>query len=525
MARLHAPENLQINYRPSARQYEVWKALQPECPYCGGEIIQEEYGTDMNGNPMYKPRCSKCGEYDIPELILCGGAAGGGKSHLMSAWLISSCIRFPNIRMAVARKTLKMLKESTVITMKNLMREWGLVEDEHYHINNLEGHITYWNGSRIIFLEMSDDNTGAYDRFGSIELSGVAIDEISEISQRAVEILFSRIRYALDRSFKVPKMVCSCNPCLGWVRSRFVQDDDGNPVKCAMYERFIPFSVWDNPNPSFRATYIAALNKLKSEKDRQRLLFGNWSWVDSNEAAAYWKFDGATHLVDSLREKAYDPLKPLILSFDFNVAPYMSCLVAQIDYDKKNLYILEEILGKPEQKENNTPNFAEKIRNKYLSSGHMGGLVITGDTAGLQRSTQTADGTNNYTILLNVLSHPILRPTKRLLNKQPSQITRLEFINSIFDNHYDGWTIQIDMRCRKFTEDLIYQKKNSDGTKSKAKVMDPKLGVKYEKYGHLSDCFDMMVCTFLTSSWKKFQNKESTITTVHNTTVYQAFDY
>lgn len=62
-----------------------------------------------------------------------------------------------------------------------------------------------------------------------------------------------------------------------------------------------------------------------------------------------------------------------------------------------------------------------KIRNKYLSSGHMGGIVITGDTAGLQRSTQTADGTNNYTILLNVLNHPILRPTKRLLNKQPSQ--------------------------------------------------------------------------------------------------------
>ena len=37
----------------------------------------------------------------------------GGKSYLASVWLVSSCIRFSDIRAIVARKTLKSLKEST----------------------------------------------------------------------------------------------------------------------------------------------------------------------------------------------------------------------------------------------------------------------------------------------------------------------------------------------------------------------------------------------------------------------------
>ena len=78
------------------------------------------------------------------------------------------------------------------------------------------------------------------------------------------------------------------------------------------------------------------------------------------------------------------------------------------------------------------------------------------------------------------------------------------------------------MRCRRFTEDLIYQKKNEDGTKSKAKVQDPKLGVKYEKYGHLSDCFDYFMCKFLSESWGNFQSKSSGVTTTVGP-IYGAF--
>ena len=55
-----------------------------------------------------------------------GGAAGGGKSYIGSVWLVSSCIRFENIRAVVARKTLKSLKESTWNTIKSILKDWGL---------------------------------------------------------------------------------------------------------------------------------------------------------------------------------------------------------------------------------------------------------------------------------------------------------------------------------------------------------------------------------------------------------------
>ena len=55
----------------------------------------------------------------------------------------------------------------------------------------------------------------------------------------------------------------------------------------------------------------------------------------------------------------YDLTRLLIAVWDFNVVPQMSVLMAQVNYDKKRIYILEEILGEPE---NNRLNDASKLR-------------------------------------------------------------------------------------------------------------------------------------------------------------------
>lgn len=384
----------------------------------------------------------------------------------------------------------------------------------------------FWNGSVIYLKELDttliDPN---FERLGSTELTAAFVDEVSEISEKAIEVLMSRCRWKVAEYLGYPRVLLTTNPCATWVRSRFVQDDDGNPVILRDTDAFVRFSVYDNPCKEFVQIYENNLRNITNEATKQRLLYGNWDFIDSNEAAAYWNFKGEVHLVDNLREKVYNPLNPLVLSFDFNVVPYMSCLVLQFDYTNKRVYVLEEILGKPEDKENNTPAFARKISQKYLNEKHVGGLVVTGDPAGLARSTQTEEGVNNYTILLQHL-HRSLRARKTLLSKQPSQISRLDFANLLL-NGYNGWTVSIDMRCRKFTEDLIYQKKNEDGTKSKAKVNDPKLGVKYERYGHLSDCFDYTICRFLSSDYAKFTTDSGSCPriTTYSGSVYGTFDY
>lgn len=525
---LQSPRDLTIDFAPSPKQYELWKLLQPNyCPHCGGEIELKLTSYDMKGMPVHSPECKVCHSRHLPQIILGGGAGGGGKSYVGSCWIIINCLRFPDARAVVARKTLKALKGSTFNTIKLVLRTWGLEQDVHYKINNLEGVVTFYNGSTISLIELEDlPSDPEFERLGSNEWGFGFVDECSQVSEKAVEVLFSRLRWNTAETFVYPRLLLTTNPCMNWVRSRFVQDEEGNPAKLAPHDAYVPFTVFDNPNKQFVATYRASLDKISDATTRNRILYGNWDFIETNNAAAYWNFNGDIHLVDGLKEKVYNPMKPVVVSFDFNVAPFMSSISVQVDYDAKNFYVLDETLGTPKDKENNTPKLAEKISKKYLAEQHLGGLIITGDPAGLARSTQTEEGVNNYTIIEKKI-HRMLRAKRKLLSKQPPQATRLEFINALF-NGLGGWNIYIDMRCRRLTEDLIYQKKNSDGTKNKAKYTDPKLGVKCERYGHLSDCLDYAICLLLNDDWGRFQNKGDapTITTASSDMpVYNIFEY
>lgn len=446
-------------------------------------------------------------------------------SYNGSVWIVSSCLRFENIRAVVGRKTLKSLKESTWNTIRMIVKKWGLVEDVHYRVNNIEGTLTFWNDSVIIMKELADiPSDPNFERFGSSEYTIGFIDEVSEISQRAVEVLFSRLRWRTHETFMVSKLLLTTNPTTNWVRSRFVQDENGDKVTLREGEFYVPFSVFDNPDIGFRQTYEAALNKISDQATKERLLYGNWDFVEANDMAIYGKFDGAKHLITGLKERVYDPTKPLIAVWDFNVAPQMSLLLAQIDYDNKKVYILEEMLGKPKDKENNTPALARRLQQKLYREKHIGGVDITGDPSGLQRSTATEDGVNNYTVILDTLGKGILRPKLKLLKKQPVQVTRCEFVNEVFAG-YNGWTIEIDLKCRKLTEDMIYQLKNEDGTKAKHKVTDPKTGVKFEKYGHLSDCLDYLLCYYLRDAWYKFKSGDGNSSVVTTAVIQEGFNY
>lgn len=527
MARLERPRGLTINFKPSERQLELWNVLQPNrCDKCGHKLVLKPNGFDKNGHQVYIPTCSNCGNTDIPEQILGGGSAGGGKSFIGCCWLTLSCMQFEGIRMVVARKVRKTLLETTWNTLKDVLRLWGLKQDVHYHINNLVYTITFWNGSEILAMDLTPSpGDPDFNSLGSLEITGGFIDEVSEVSEKAVEVLASRIRYKVSETFVVGKLFMSTNPCLTWVRSTFVMTDDGDPVTLPKGYRYIPFSLFDNPNEQFRAIYYNKLIKLRNKADRDRLLYGNWLFTTSNKMAAYWNFDGDKHLVQNLKESAYDPMKPLILSFDFNVNPYMSCLPMQIDFSEKVINVFPEYVGYPKDKRNNTPAFTRWIALQLVGEGHIGGVLLTGDPAGLARSTQTEEGVNNFTIANKNLTNAVLKPKIQLLSKQPAMITRLEFMNELLSGFQD-WQIRIDARCHRLTEDMVYQKKNPDGTKEKKKVLNDN-GDRVERYGHFSDCFDYAMIYYLNKEYSTYKTASTDIVTTIDMgdTVYGDFDY
>lgn len=446
-------------------------------------------------------------------------------SFLGCCWLVYSCMQFPGIRMVVARKVRKTLLETTWLTLKDVLMKWGLKEDVNYHINSQVYTVTFWNGSTITAMDLTPmPSDPDFNSLGSLEITGAFVDEVSEVSEKAIEVLASRIRYKIEDTFIVGKIFMSTNPCLTWVRSTFVMDENGDPVVLPKGYRYIPFSLFDNPNEKFRAIYFNKLSKIRDKATRDRLLYGNWWFVEANKMAAYWNFDGNKHLRQGLFESVYNPMKPLILSFDFNVSPYMTCLPMQFDYESKIVYIFPEFIGRAKDKLNNTPAFTRYIARQLVEKwGHIGGVLVTGDPAGAARSTQTEEGVNNFTIAIKNFNNNNLRSKLQLLSKQPAQTTRLEFVNELF-NGYKDWTINIDARCHRLVEDFTYQKKNPDGTKEKKKViMDD--GTKAERYGHASDCFDYAMVYYLCDAYNQYKsNVSNPVTTISSgDTVYNEF--
>jgi len=204
----------------------------------------------------------------------------------------------------------------------------------------------------------------------------------------------------------------------------------------------------------------------------------------------------------------------------------MTCIPMQFDYENKIVNVFPEYIGYPKEKLNNTPAFTRWISQKLVTDGHIGGVIVTGDPAGLARSTQTEEGVNNFTIANKNLENAVLKPKMQILSKQPAMVTRLEFINELLKGECSGWQVRIDVRCHRLTEDFVYQKKNPDGTKEKKKVLNEQ-GERVERYGHASDCFDYAMVYFLAKEYQTFKSKEvDVVTTVDvGSVVYAEFEY
>ena len=254
--RLKPPRNLRIEFKPSPRQYELWKLLQPNyCPHCGGEIEQILIGYDQQGNPQYRPQCRHCKSQNLPQLILGGGAAGGGKSYIGSVWLVSSCIRFENIRAVVARKTLKSLKESTWNTIKSILKDWGLKEDTNYKINNLEGTLTFWNDSVIIMKEMADiPSDPNFERFvydSYRRFIQMFSDVVMEVGKKYFEQLIDAMKEKRGVKLDIELTAADLKELAEQFKAEYKQqigEDFPSDPKTQLYEAIrAVFRSWDNP--------------------------------------------------------------------------------------------------------------------------------------------------------------------------------------------------------------------------------------------------------------------------------------
>ena len=270
----------------------------------------------MEINPEFTKTQKECLKYlfdNKTKEVLFGGAAGGGKSWVGVSYLISMCLEYPKTRYLMGRSKLDALKKTTLNTFFEVCTAWNLKAIKDYTFNGSSNVITFYNGSEIIlkdlFLYPSDRN---FDSLGSLEITGAFIDEANQITEKAKNVVASRLRYKLDENGLIPKMLMTCNPAKNWVYSEYYRPSKDNTIK--PYRKFIQSLVGDNTYISQH--YEKQLFEL-DELSKQRLLYGNWEYDVTN---------------DSLIE--YDAILSLFNQQGIDGDKYITCDVARFGADK-----------------------------------------------------------------------------------------------------------------------------------------------------------------------------------------------
>lgn len=225
---------------------------------------------------------------DHTKFTLFGGAAGGGKSWLLAAWLVMMCCNpnMPGTRWFIGREELKRLRESTLETLFKFCSTVG-VSKSQYKYNGQDHFIRWRNGSRIDLLDLKYlPSDPLYERYGSIEYTGGAMDEGGEIHFGAFDVLKTRIGRCHNEEYGLlpAKMLIGSNPKKNWLYKYFyLPNKNGTlPKEYA----FIPALATENR--FLDKGYIDNLDGITDKVTKERLKYGNWEYDDNANSLIHY---------------------------------------------------------------------------------------------------------------------------------------------------------------------------------------------------------------------------------------------
>jgi hypothetical protein len=228
--------------------------------------------------------------------LLFGGGAGGGKSLLVTLWMVIQCRMYPGITIGLARKEISNLGKTTVVTLLTKTHPLlGVTQADFKYTapGNTNPGIYYSNGSSIILLDLAPKPSDPeYDGFGSLELTHVVFEEVGEIVAKAQSALNSRKNRMMNKEYGLTgKTVLTCNPSQNFIRDDF-------------YEPYLKlgggdYQIWDHglvevegqmlpakrafvrslptDNPFISRNYLETLRNLP-DAQRRRLMEGDWDF-------------------------------------------------------------------------------------------------------------------------------------------------------------------------------------------------------------------------------------------------------
>lgn len=433
-------------------------------------------------------------------LIFYGGR-GSSKSNFVAKKLIYRCLTEDYFRFILVRNTYSSIKDSSYQTIKDIIYELGLQELFEFKLQPLEIHCK--NGNSFIARGCDDtqkiksvkDPTGCWWE-EDIPLESDFITVTTSIrTQKAnyLQEIFSinpevegdyKDHWFYKRFFgdKVEKSFSSVTP---------LQIDENTSVDLT----YTVHHSWYKDNRWLPNEFIGFLMDLQKKNPYYYTIYCLGYWGNKQSGGLFYKlFDRARNTSNTI---SYNPDLALHLSFDFNVNPYMSATVWQVV--GKIAYCIDEIaMISPK---NTTKGVCDEFTRRYQS--HNAGLFIYGDPSGRNEDTRSEKGFNDYKIISNELAQ--FKPVSRVEQKHPPVVIRGNFINTVFQEGFEGFNILISEKCKHLVNDLLFLKEASDGTKLKEKTKDKESGVSYEKYGHFTDNMDYFICSAFKNEFSMYQ--------------------
>jgi hypothetical protein len=224
--------------------------------------------------------------------ILYGGAAGGGKSHVMRIAAIVWCAAIAGLQVYLFRRIREDLIKNHMEGPKGfraLLAPWTdagfctVVEDE----------IRFWNGSKIYLCHCKDEKD--IYKYQGAEIHVLLIDELTHFTETMYRFLRNRVRMVgvlLPTQYgnKFPRILCSSNPGnIGhlWVKTTFILGAESLKIRLmpanegGMLRQYIPARLDDNPSMAEDdPSYEARLEGLGSKSLVAAMRWGDWDVIE-----------------------------------------------------------------------------------------------------------------------------------------------------------------------------------------------------------------------------------------------------
>lgn len=434
----------------------------------------------------------KINEVEERFLVLYGGT-GAGKSFTVAQREVLKCLEGYE-KILWIRKVASTIKDSVFASVKNRIEEFNCTP--YVKATEKPFDIKFLNtGSQILFRGLDDP-----EKMKSIEgITRIVIEEASELDYEDFKELNRRVR-------GVPniQIVIIFNPIDEdhWLKKHFFDQ----VIKNA---KLVHTTHWDNQ--FLTQEDRDEIEAMKDFDENQYNIYARGLWGKLKTGNEFLpKFSYARHT----GKVEFIPDKPIHVSFDFNVLPYMPSVLVQIKEDvirwrnpiNKKRYkvyaqgyelervtqvrVFRNILGlQGEFPSNSSTSVAEKILMDYKEEGV--DIFIYGDASGKYRIAGKGDSTN-FKDIEKVLKPMMNDASMRVPRKNPSVLKARDFMNRLLDDQYPIELIIEQDLASELSRDLSTIMLGADGV-LKEYTKDKKTGIRFQKNSHLHDALKYLL--------------------------------